>query len=680
MPIRTISAADDHLARMVGSKPINGVAELVWNSFDANATEVRVDIKRTVLGAVDEVVVVDNGHGFSSNEVEQLFDHVGGSWKHRVGNRKTRDGKRILHGDKGEGRWKAFAVGDRVVWRSVTEAEGKPNERVRLVMSRERLHEYSWTGPEDSTEPPGTTVTVVTGARQPEALLTAQSRATLTSSLALYLTQYPDVEVLYDGAPLNVSNLIARSDTLAVEFENPYGPLTVTVLEWHGDVERALFLCDEVGATLHTSKARIHAPGFVFTAYVQWAGFRVHESLLALEDLANDDITPAVDAARAAIRDHFARRRLDTTKSVVQEWREEHVYPYAEDPEDAMGQAEQALFNYVAVTAAEAVNRIDDQQAKALSLSAIRVAVEQDPSSIEVIFREVLKLPDEKIDEFRQLLERTSLSALVDAMRLVTGRLEFLAGLEMLLFDPRNAPEVLERAHLHKIIEDAPWLFGEEFATHVSDRGLTALLEAHLALLGRDHALSEPVTDDDGKSRRIDFLFGRVLESNRNSREHLVVEIKRPDLTVGRDEIAQIEDYAAAVVGDSRFDLERVDWDFVLVATGLDDHATRRGEMRGKPRGLIQDTDDGVRVWVRRWSEVIADCKHRLQFIRTKLEYDPDGDEALAFLRDRYPDYLPEHLQAAVVPPDSEADGSGEQQVAIQGDDQAVAEVPPQPE
>ena len=98
-----------------------------------------------------------------------------------------------------------------------------------------------------------------------------------------------------------------------------------------------------------------------------------------------------------------------------------------------------------------------------------------------------------QLAKFRQLLERTSLTALVDAMRLVTGRLEFLAGLELLLFDPVHVPSVLERAHLHKMIENEPWLFGEEFSMHVSDRSLTALLKAHVELLGRKELVTAPL-------------------------------------------------------------------------------------------------------------------------------------------------------------------------------------------
>src|SRR3546814_3869395 len=93
----------------------------VCSSDLANATQVEVVVKRTVADAVDELIVRDNGHGFRADEIVEIFGAVGGSWKHYAANRKTRGGSRILHGDKGEGRWKAFAMGDRVVWESRSE-------------------------------------------------------------------------------------------------------------------------------------------------------------------------------------------------------------------------------------------------------------------------------------------------------------------------------------------------------------------------------------------------------------------------------------------------------------------------------------------------------------------------------------------------------------------------------
>ncbi len=49
---------------------------------------------------------------------------------------------------------------------------------------------------------------------------------------------------------------------------------------------------------------------------------------------------------------------------------------------------------------------------------------------------------------------------------------------------------------------------------------------------------------------------------------------------------------------------------------------------------------------MKKWSEIINGCKHRLKFIRDALEYDPDADQAVAYLRETYPDYVPDHLDS----------------------------------
>lgn len=304
------------------------------------------------------------------------------------------------------------------------------------------------------------------------------------------------------------------------------------------------------------------------------------------------------------------------------------------------------MFNLFAVTAAPAVNRIEDAQAKRLSLATMRVAIEHDPSSVRFILKEVLKLPTRKVDELRSLIERTPLLNLMSAMRMITGRLDFIAGLDALLFNRDYATEVLERSHLHELIERQPWIFGEEFATHASDQSLTTVLKKHIDILGRQDLVEAPVLDDEQRERRIDFMFGRSLEFNRQRREHLVVEIKRPSRKIGREELDQIENYAMTVARDSRFDLDTVEWDFVLMAVDWDDIVENRlGQHNRDPR-LMHDKN-GIRIWVRRWAEVLEECKHRLRFVQSRLEYDPTSDQAMQYLRNTYPDFVPDPLPNA---------------------------------
>ena len=67
---------------------------------------------------------------------------------------------------------------------------------------------------------------------------------------------------------------------------------------------------------------------------------------------------------------------------------------------------------------------------------------------------------------------------------MVADRLNFLVGLEELLFDPENKKSLLERDQLHKILETESWVFGEHYHLTGSEQGLQKVLEKHISHLG----------------------------------------------------------------------------------------------------------------------------------------------------------------------------------------------------
>src|SRR5580658_7921316 len=106
-----LQASDDLVARLAHEgDPVRAVVELVWNAIDGEARAVTVRLERdAVMEAVIAVVVEDDGHGISSDEVEATFGRIGDSWKKR--SERTKNGVRVLHGKLGEGRLRAFALG-----------------------------------------------------------------------------------------------------------------------------------------------------------------------------------------------------------------------------------------------------------------------------------------------------------------------------------------------------------------------------------------------------------------------------------------------------------------------------------------------------------------------------------------------------------------------------------------
>jgi DNA-binding transcriptional MerR regulator len=125
----------------------------------------------------------------------------------------------------------------------------------------------------------------------------------------------------------------------------------------------------------------------------------------------------------------------------------------------------------VAVTARAAVNA-SDMRGRRLSLRLLREALEHDPGSLQKVLEDVLDLPQEQLEELRELLERTSLDKIISASRSITNRLEFLQALEALVLDPEHKDRVLERSQLHRILANETWVFGEEYTLAVDDQSL----------------------------------------------------------------------------------------------------------------------------------------------------------------------------------------------------------------
>ncbi len=115
MPLDSLRvvAQPDTFLRIARARPISAIGELIWNSLDAEASEVSVYFDQGVLGLAG-ILVEDDGLGFTPMEATEYFAKLGGSWK-KPGAR-TKNGIRILHGSQGQGRYKALSLGRSVRW------------------------------------------------------------------------------------------------------------------------------------------------------------------------------------------------------------------------------------------------------------------------------------------------------------------------------------------------------------------------------------------------------------------------------------------------------------------------------------------------------------------------------------------------------------------------------------
>src|SRR3954452_8557338 len=146
----------DHLERLIKS-PQAGLAELIWNAVDADANEVTVTVETNALGAIETVVVEDNGTGMTPEDARRGFGALGGSWK--ASEKVSRQDRRALHGAEGKGRFGAFAIGDRIRWTSVADGDEGRVETVVTGM-RAALSTFDISDPLPASDDTGTTVRI----------------------------------------------------------------------------------------------------------------------------------------------------------------------------------------------------------------------------------------------------------------------------------------------------------------------------------------------------------------------------------------------------------------------------------------------------------------------------------------------------------------------------------------
>lgn len=325
----------------------------------------------------------------------------------------------------------------------------------------------------------------------------------------------------------------------------------------------------------------------------------------------------------------------------------ERVYPYEGEPDTTVARAERRVFDIVAVTATKLIPNFQDSELKLkrFQLRMLRQAIEHGPRELREILTQVLDLPFRRQEELARLLERTSLSSIISASKLVADRLRFIKGLDQMLFRPDLKSDFNERSQLHRLLaEGNTWLFGEEFTLTVDGQGLTELLRQHLKELGHHAVVDERVRRLDGSVGIIDLMLTRRVPGPREmEREHVVIELKAPTVALGSKEITQIKSYAFAVAADPRFRDITTRWSFWLV--GGDTDAYTNQELRRYSRtspGLpwMDDERPSMRIWVKTWGQLLAESRARLTFFQKELNYSLDRDESLEFLRETYAKFL----------------------------------------
>ncbi len=641
-----VTLGNDHLEDISSAKPIPAIKEIIWNAFDSKSLTVDVIFQRNnETDSLDKIIVEDMGSGIPYDKVGSLFGSLGESWKKIA----KKNGDHSLHGQYGKGRFKAFSLGEIAKWSTCCECNGEfieytinghVNSIKRFDISPANISKRKATG---------TSVEIFNLGKNIEILTEDLSVKAITKEYALFLTEFPLKKLKYNNENITPSDVWSdKKDYTIGDVEVDGEPLSlfVTIIEWKFKTPRDIHYCDEDGFSLYSENIDkiIRSYGVDFTVYIKssYLKDKFEDNVLSLGEL-DSGIKIVRDAVLDVCRKHFLNKEFLKKSKVVDEWKSQDIYPY-ESPiiPGSVEDTERRVFDILAVNVESYLTsfRRSNKAIKKFTFKLLSQALKDNPKSVRKIISEVLTLSVDDQDSMAELLEKTTLPNIIKASQVVSERLNFLTGLEQLLFDDKSKKKLLERDQLHKMLENEAWLFREDFNLSRSENTLNQVLEYHSHLLGVDNDFTAPVLRENGKTGRIDLLLSKARQPREGELEHLVVELKRPTKKIDSSVSGQIESYAHAVSNDDRFDKNKTKWIFIAVSNEMDSMVSDKISQDNRPYGLLYSKKN-VSVWIYTWGELINQARSRLMFFSKLLDVDVNRESATDYLKKTYEKFIP---------------------------------------
>jgi hypothetical protein len=652
-----IEIEEDFMARQTRAEPVHALAELIWNSVDADASHATIEFEfKDLAEGMSKIVVYDDGQGIPRDQAKQLFGHLGGSWKRLKRRTSTKD--RMVHGQEGRGRYKAFALGRAADWKVCYLVLGVPKSYTISLLESDLKDVAISDERSVPGQKPGVIVEITDLKRDFRGLHSPAGLQELAEIFALYLINYKDVQISVHGNIIDPSGIITNKEDVPltpIQADGHEHAAQLEIIEWGRETKRALYLCNAEGFPLSQVDTRFHVGQFYFSAYLKsdYITALHNDERLGIAEM-EPTLQAVVEEGRTKIKEYFRDRAAARARTIVDEWKAAQVYPFEGEAANVVERAERQVFDIVAVSVHDYTPEARQAPAKttALHLRMLRSALERSPSELQLIINEVLQLPLRKRQELAELLQETTLSAVITAAKTVADRLKFISGLESILFDAEKKDRLKERSQLHQIVADNTWIFGDEYYLWVNDKSLTRVLQKHKEHLDPNIIIDEPVKVVGQTRGIVDLMLSRTVRRNRaDDIEHLVIELKAPSVTIGDKEIAQTNKYAIAVAGNERFrTVPGVRWHFWAVSNDMTEYAKRM--VQGGPdrnRRLVYK-EDNISVGVKTWGEIIEENRARLQFFQEHLQYIADESTALRYLQERHKRFLEGVIEDPLIP------------------------------
>ena len=513
------------------------IGELVSNAWDADAEKVEITLPKGQVTSGSEIIVKDDGHGMNANEVQEAYLRIGRNAREALKKDITELKGRPLMARKGLGKLSSFGIASELEVLTVKDGEAvciKLNYEQMKTWPRGDPYEPEVVAERTGTTPElnGTEIWIRNLHRRREI-----DEALIRRELARRFTIIDeDFKVFVNGVQITYKDRRLQKDCKKAWdiTELPDGNVIDAsndwkVSGWIGLVEKASQTERGVDIFARGKVVELETMFLLKTTHIQFArAYIVGEIHADFLDAEEDNISTARNSAQW---ESVAGQKLQywgskAVKYIFKQWLElqqkEKVNKYLKNEDfDKWLSTRTVREKKVALKLIKVI--VEDQNIEPESAKPLLDVIK---SNVE--FQAFQELVDEIEDSgtnvklFLKLFSDWRIIEAREHLKLSDGRLEVMENLSKCVKEG-----ALEVKQIQPLFEDNGWLVNPAWAEVTGQTRYTKLLRKNC---------QESIKLDD-KDRRIDilgYLVGGAVH---------VVELKRPEKTLSRDDLEQIERY-----------------------------------------------------------------------------------------------------------------------------------------
>lgn len=628
----TIVNDDRVMSSYINGSPFEALTQIIHNSLDADADLINISIKYNELDAIEHIMVVDNGNGIKQPNKENPMDPF-----LRWGYSEKKSGQsnkfnRNFHGKNGEGRFKSYALGAHVEWLS----RRNDGSTCKIIGNYSDPQKFQYINNCDATGITSNTGTIFIAYTNDRSIKLYDHDKLKTNLERHFLTVVDDprISIYLDGEKLSASDHIDDSET--EKLNSPYNDVEVKTVIWkQNDADNnKLFWCDGGYNILKEDKLENNVKKTNCSLYI--ASERVEEAKNnnTLELLAsNPDFVEIEQQARNKKDEFLLKQSKLHSYDIINKLKEENIYPY-KDSQSSSEQVARNLYDRIIVKIHEKKpNVLNAKETRQFIVTAVKILLEREPEHFAKILQKLLNLTAEETCEFSSLLDETDLSNIIKTSTMVSNRLKFLQSLRMLVYGD-IANKVKERSQLHKMVAKEAWVFGEEYNLKASDKTFNNTISEIRKSIS--NFCGEDEVEGGGK---IPDLFFTSKQFYADQPWALIVELKRPSVSIGDDEVQQIKTYYNIVKKRAEFYNWKID--FIVISSDVEQDVWE-GEIKDKRTGLLRYSEENPlkKIYIKRWSDVLDQNARTYENLKQSLDLDVDQDDGAQYIKDNFSDII----------------------------------------